>query len=97
MEENLMEPASCPHCGAAMRSDVVKTAMWQGERMFVVEDIPAQICDSCREQFYDEEVTDRLRRFAEEGAPFADLKGEMLIPVYSLNTQSTPAMATSEE
>ncbi len=97
MQEQSLQPALCPRCGSEMRSDVVKTAMWQGERMLVVEDIPAQICDSCREQFYDEEVTDRLRRFAEEGAPFADLKGEILVPVYSLKAQPVAAGFSSQE
>ncbi len=91
MQEEPEQSTLCPRCGLEMRSEVVKTAMWQGERMLVVEDIPALVCDSCREQFYDEEVTDRLRRFAEDGAPFADLKREILVPVYSL--RALPAIA----
>lgn len=96
MEGQFNQPQLCPRCGREMRPEVVKTAMWQGERMFVVEDIPAQVCDACREQFYDEEVTDRLRRFAEEGAPFAELKGEILVPVYSLKAQPLEAASPSE-
>ncbi len=96
MQEQSLQPQPCPRCGKDMRPGLVKTAMWQGERMLVIEDIPAQICDSCIEQFYDEEVTDRLRRFAEDGAPFADLKGEILVPVYSLKAQIIPAIPTAE-
>jgi YgiT-type zinc finger domain-containing protein len=80
-----------------MRSEIVKTAMWQREHMFVVEDIPAQVCDSCREQFYDEEVTDWLRRFADEGVPFADLKAEVLVPIYSFKAQAVPLSPSLQE
>jgi YgiT-type zinc finger domain-containing protein len=37
-----------------MRSATVKTVIWQGDQLFVVEDIPAQVCGSCLEQYYDE-------------------------------------------
>ncbi len=84
MSEASLPAVPCPQCGKVTRSDFVKTAMWKNESMFVVEDIPARVCDSCREQFYDEEITDMLRRFTEDGAPFADLEREILVPVYKL-------------
>lgn len=67
-----------------MRPAVVRTAIWRGERMFVVEDIPAQVCDDCVEQFYDEETTDVLRRLTEEGFASATPRREMVVPIYSL-------------
>ncbi len=78
------EPALCPKCDQPMRSDMVKTAIWAGERLYIVEDIPAQVCDSCVEQFYDEETTDALRRLTEDGFPAAEAKSETLVPVFSL-------------
>ena len=53
MNETSAQVALCPRCDEPMRSDVVRTVIWEGERFFVVEDIPAQVCDSCVEQFYD--------------------------------------------
>jgi YgiT-type zinc finger domain-containing protein len=76
-----------------MRPAVVKTAIWEGERVFLVEDIPAQVCDSCLEQFYDDETTDALRRLTEDGFPGARAKREILVPVFSLEAASAPALA----
>lgn len=72
----------CPKCGQAMHAAMVRTAIWREERLCVVEDIPAQVCDMCIEQFYDEDTTDALRQLMEEGA--AVPQREVLVPVYSL-------------
>ena len=84
MPEESAESVPCPHCDKPMRSDVVKTAIWARGLLFVVEDIRAQVCDSCVEQFYDEETTDALRRLTEEGFPLAEAEREILVPVFSL-------------
>ena len=78
------EAALCPKCERPMLSATVKTAIWSGESVYIVEDIPAEVCDSCVEQFYDEGTTDALRRLTEEGFPKAEAKGEMRVPVFSL-------------
>jgi YgiT-type zinc finger domain-containing protein len=80
-----LPPVPCPRCEQAMRPATVKTAIWRGERLFVVEDIPAQICDSCMEQFYDEEITDLLRRLTEEGFSSLQPKTEIAVPIFSLD------------
>jgi YgiT-type zinc finger domain-containing protein len=77
-------PSLCPRCQSVTRSDVVKTAIWQGDRLFVVEDIQAQVCDNCFEQFYSEEVTDALRQLTENRFLTATINHEILVPVFSL-------------
>jgi YgiT-type zinc finger domain-containing protein len=67
-----------------MRPATVRTAIWIGDRLFVVEDIPAAVCGSCVEQFYDEETTDTLRRLTEEGFASIEPKKEVLVPIFSL-------------
>ncbi len=67
-----------------MRPSLVKTAIWVDDRLFVVENIPAQVCDSCADQFYDDDTTDALRRMTEERFPAAKATGEILVPVFSL-------------
>lgn len=66
-----------------MHAATVKTAVWCGDRLFVAEDIPAQVCDSCMEQFYDEETTEALRRLTEAFAT-TEPKREMVVPIFSL-------------
>jgi len=67
-----------------MRPGDVKTAVWRGERLFVVEDVPAYVCDVCVEQFYDPSVTEILRTWMQNGFPAADAQREILVPVFSL-------------
>jgi YgiT-type zinc finger domain-containing protein len=92
----IAEPELCPKCDQPMRSDMVKTAIWAGARLFIVQDIPAQVCDSCVEQFYDEETTDALRRLTEEGFPPAEAKREILVPVFSLAPRLPKVVASRE-
>ncbi len=75
---------ACPRCGQPMHSATVKTVIWQGDQLFVVEDIPAQVCGACLEQYYDENVTDALRQLTEDKFPAAEAKREVLVPFFSL-------------
>lgn len=84
----------CPRCNQVMRADTVRTAIWREDRLVVVEDIPAQVCDSCIEQFYDDETTEALRRLMEEGFPSAEATRELIVPIFSLQSRirrRTPA------
>ena len=72
----------CQECGGETHEDVVKAAFWHDERLIVVEAIPARVCNSCGEQFYDDETAERLQTLI--AAPPAKAKEEILVPVYSL-------------
>ena len=67
-----------------MHPATVKTVIWQGDQLVVVEDIPAQVCSSCLEQYYDDSVTDALRRLTEDKFPAAEINREVLVPFFSL-------------
>jgi len=77
-------PVPCPQCDREMRSALVKSAIWHNERLFVVEDIPAYVCDSCVEQFYDPAATDVLRTWMAEDFASVEAVRELLVPVYSV-------------
>jgi YgiT-type zinc finger domain-containing protein len=83
LEPNFI-PVPCPRCEHAMRPGVVKTAIWQDERLFIVEDVPAQVCDVCVEQFYDDLVTDALRTLTEKAFSSETPDRELVVPVFSL-------------
>ncbi len=80
-----------------MRAGKTKTVVWVQDRLFIVEDIPAQVCDSCVEQFYDDETTDAIRRLTEEGFPSAELKREILVPIFSLEKRMQRFNVTSDD
>ena len=89
-ESRPQRPVLCPRCQRPMRSDEVNTVMWYRERMVLVENIPAMVCDTCVEQFYDDETTEGLMRLTEEGFPLAEQTGEILVPVYRLKRRPPP-------
>lgn len=50
----------------------------------MVEDVPALVCASCSEQYYDDDVTDALRTLNEEGFPESSAEKTIQVSVFSL-------------
>ena len=86
-EEGTPPPVPCPRCESALVAQTVRTAIWQDDRVAIVEDIPAHVCSSCMEQFYDEDVSDALRRLTEDAFPATEADREISVPVFSLTTR----------
>ncbi len=84
MEEDNKPPGLCPGCHEPLVTGTVKTAIWRGDDVALVEDIPALVCGSCREQFYDDDVSDALRQLSENGFPAAEAAKTIPVPVFSL-------------
>jgi YgiT-type zinc finger domain-containing protein len=82
--QSVEPPPACPRCGEPMAAGTVRTTFWRNEGPVIVEDIPAHVCASCMEQFYDDDVGDALRRLAEEGFPAEAVKTSISVPVFSL-------------
>jgi len=89
--------AVCPRCGAVLTPTTVRTSIWHGDRVAIVEDIPAHVCSACMEQFYDDEVSDALRRLAEEGFPSEKASREILVPVFSLEGRLVKRVALPDD
>ncbi len=75
----------------------MRTAIWQGERVAIVEDIPAHVCQTCSEQCYDGPVSDALRRLAEAGFPHGEAKTQITVPVFSLDGRVKRPRALPED
>lgn len=89
---------ACPHCERPMVASTVRTAIWFGDRLAVVEAIPAYVCQPCSEQVYDDDVSEALRRLAEDGFPAPAAVREMTVSVFSLEGRVVRrATATGEE
>ena len=80
-----------------MVAKTVKTTIWQGDSVAIVEDIPAHVCSLCLEQFYAADVSEALRRLVEEGFPAEAAKREILVPVFSLEGRIRAERALSED
>ena len=78
---------ACPRCRAPLTEASVRTVIWQGDAAVIVEDIPAYVCGSCMEQFYDDAVSDALRRLAERPMSVAEADRVATVPVVSLKAR----------
>ena len=59
----------CPLCrqGELLRGTSDETVSFEGTTL-VVKDVPADICDTCKEPYFDQHVTQRLLDLAHEAA-----------------------------
>lgn len=80
-----------------MTPSAVRTAIWLGDRLSVVEDIPAYVCSTCVEQFYDDDVSEALRRLTESGFPESEAQREMTVSVFSLNGRIRRRAASADD
>ncbi|WP_371036369.1 type II toxin-antitoxin system MqsA family antitoxin [Rhodosalinus sp. FB01] len=75
----------CDLCrGGHLQETRVQTALWEGERLVVVEDVPALVCTGCNERFYDDETAMRLDRLRGSGFPEARAARRLSVPVFRL-------------
>jgi YgiT-type zinc finger domain-containing protein len=87
--------AVCPGCGG---SDIgmarVRSAFFHGDRLVVIEDIPALVCSGCNEQFYDDRTVVMLDLLRGNGFPVEDAREEIRVPVFSFRDRLTAEAET---
>ncbi len=74
---------TCPACGAKIEAATVSTALWEGDALSVVCNVPALTCRGCHERYFADDTVMRLDlmragRFASE-KPVA----QMTVPVFA--------------
>jgi len=78
--------ARCNNCGGSNIHEArVRSAFWHDDRLVVVEDIPAVVCESCYEQYFDDRTMVVLDLLRGEGFPEEKARGELRVPIFSLN------------
>lgn len=53
---------TCDICGAPMFEEMVTYTVQLGEKLIVVEHVPAKVCTQCGERLYSPETVERLQR-----------------------------------
>ena len=82
--------ATCTSCCASeVRECTVRSAFWQDERLVVVEDIPAFVCEACGERFYDDATVMVLDLLRGEGFREENSRGVIRVPVFSFRDRVT--------
>ena len=75
----------CDLCrGGRLEETRVQTALWEGERLVVVEEVPALVCNGCGERFYDDETATRLDMLRGTGFPETRAARQISVPVFRL-------------
>jgi len=75
---------NCAKCGSAdILLTEVKSAFWHDERLVVVDGIPAIVCTTCREQYYDDTTATVLDLMRGDGFPQDQAQDELRVPVFS--------------
>ena len=76
-------PMPCPRCQKLTHYAKARTNIWRGDSLIVVEDIPAQLCELCGEQYYDTLVSETVRAMLDDLSAATPAR-VMEVPVYSL-------------
>lgn len=76
--------ARCDNCGSDnIRTANVKSAFWHDDRLVVVDDIPAVVCDNCHEQYFDDHTIVVLDLLRGDGFRADQARSELRVPVFS--------------
>lgn len=87
--------AVCPGCGGLdIGMARVRSAFFHGDRLVVIEDIPALVCSGCNEQFYDDRTVVVLDLLRGNGFPVEDAREEIRVPVFSFRDRLTAEAET---
>lgn len=91
METVEQPPGECSNCqNLSIRPARVRSAFWHNDRLVVIEDVPALVCDSCGSQFYDDTTVVRMDLLRGEGFPPELAVGELSVPVFSFGSFALP-------
>ena len=83
--------AQCANCGSqSIHGARVRSAFWHDERLVVVDDIPAVVCDDCHEQFFGDGAIVVLDLLRGDGFPAEKARSELRVPVFSFNDRMPP-------
>ena len=82
----------CPTCSfGRLHREMVHTSIWMGRRLVIVEDVPALVCRTCGEQYYEDETSMTLDLMRGAGFPESRAARFVSVPVFSFDNGGGPA------
>lgn len=76
----------CAICEGAVKEEVIKVELWVEDKLVVIEDVPARVCESCGEKYFSARVSKQIDRLLESDVK---AKRKLEVPVFSLKTVAT--------
>lgn len=90
-------PPECPNCGGTRTSlTKIKSAIWHQDRLVVVEDIPAAVCEDCGERYFDDATVTVLDLMQGDGFPAEKAQSEMRVPVFTFSSPGFSVVIAEE-
>ena len=84
-----MPPAQLSECtscaGGTLHREQVKTALWRGDDLVVIEDIPALVCQRCGERYFEDETAMALDMMRTGDRADAPPRHTITVPVYAFH------------
>ncbi len=56
----------CEFCGSETFEKKVKRLHWYNKKLYIVENVPAQVCAECGERYFHAQVLDEIDRMLDE-------------------------------
>jgi len=70
----------CSVCGGKVEETTVNLTLWERDKLMLIEDVPAAVCQDCGEQYYDEATAGTIKEVSLRGDPVRHIS----VPVYRL-------------
>ena len=71
----------CEFCGGQTAKKKVKRQHWLQGRLYIVENVEAEVCSECGERYFHATILDEIDKVLEAEH---EVKGEMVVEVVSL-------------
>ncbi len=72
----------CAICGGVQKEEITKLELWVDEKLIVIEDVPAKVCENCGETYFSAKVSKQVDALLESTK---EAKRKLEVPVFSLN------------
>jgi YgiT-type zinc finger domain-containing protein len=93
-----VDQSRCTACsGGVLARQEVKTAFWEGKGVVIVEGIPALVCESCGEQYYEDETAMKLDLMRGTGFSAENAVRSMTVPVFVFETPGSGCTAEQDD
>jgi len=67
----------CAVCGGQLRKTTITHEERRGGRLYLFENVPAQVCDACGEVWLDEGVLQEIEQLIENGEPVRQINTQV--------------------
>lgn len=71
----------CSVCHSEIVSDTIVYTQWYKGKLIAVQDVPAEVCPTCGEEYFSPEVADKIQKVIESHNSITTIK----VPVYQLS------------